>query len=138
MPTDNDFPAPPPPAVPQRTWPRTEFHVSAHDARGSSVPEPIWRDMDQYADCQTLAQAREWAHQTIAADPRVSSCEIRESVQPFKGSSWMPGRHLETISRPPEGQELRNLAQEVRTVGLQPAPLRALPPHLRAARRSGR
>jgi hypothetical protein len=99
-----------------------EFHVSAHDNTGSAVAEPIWRDMDQYADLRTLPEARDWARKTIQADPRVDHCRIRESVKGPHGTGWTPGRHLETVKRPPSPEQLRDLAAQVRTAGLQPAP----------------
>ena len=136
MPTDNDFPAAPYTPRPTPDPGTIEFHVSAHTAGGSSVPEP-WGDQDKYADCRTLPQAKEWAAKTMASDSRVHHCNIRESVKGPHGTGWTAGRHLQTVSRPPSPEALANLAQEVRTVGLQPAPLRALPPHLRSARRSG-
>lgn len=79
--------------------PRTEYHATAYDASGRSLPDPIWGwEMPQYADVKTIDAAREWATVTFARDPRAVRVDVRESH--FDGyGPWRQGSHVETIAR---------------------------------------
>lgn len=89
-----------------------QFHVSAHDAKGSYLPERICHDMDMYADCKTLDDARARAAEWFSSDARVVYASIRESHQPTEGLSWVVGPHVEQIGRPGEDDDQPGGANE--------------------------
>jgi hypothetical protein len=79
-----------------------DFHVSAHNANGWTLPERVWSDMDMYADVKTADEARKIAAGWFADDDRVSYASIRESHQPTEGLPWVVGPFVEQIDRPDE------------------------------------
>lgn len=48
---------------------------------------------------ESLSQAIEWAHKTLAEHPLAVAVRIRESIQYWPGTSWIAGPGVATITR---------------------------------------
>lgn len=46
-----------------------------------------------------LSEAADSARRLLARDPAVHAVDIRQSIQPFEGTSWQMGPHVTTITR---------------------------------------